>query len=132
TSNKMLFHCFARYRPGAWPLSISCASQALYTWLARSPASIRRCQKHGSRTTTLTARMAHRLRRRNASVKLSSFKKRAHVSLMTCRGPMVSLALEPVSKMGTAGRVEFPQGLQPDFSSPLMSELKLRPPKLHL
>src|SRR5712691_11892143 len=47
TSNKILFHCFAMYSPGACPFSINCASQTLYTWLARSPASIRRCQQHG-------------------------------------------------------------------------------------
>src|SRR6266704_1948173 len=48
TSNKILFHCFAMYSPGACPFSINCASQALYTWLARSPASIRRCHTHGT------------------------------------------------------------------------------------
>src|SRR6266571_2186771 len=48
TSNKILFHCFAMYSPGASPLAINCASQALYTWLARSPASIRRCHTHGT------------------------------------------------------------------------------------
>src|SRR6267154_2588693 len=40
-SNKMLFHCFTMYRPGACPLAINCASQVLYTWLARSPAAFR-------------------------------------------------------------------------------------------
>src|SRR6266567_206928 len=49
TSNKILFHCFAMYSPGACPFSINCASQALYTWLARSPASMRRCHQHGTR-----------------------------------------------------------------------------------
>jgi hypothetical protein len=46
-SNKTLVHCRARYRLGACPRSTSCASQALYTWLPRSPASRRRCQKQG-------------------------------------------------------------------------------------
>src|SRR6266446_4556996 len=50
TSNKILFHCFAMYSPGACPFSINCASQALYTWLARSPASIRRCHQQGIRS----------------------------------------------------------------------------------
>src|SRR6266436_6918010 len=50
TSNKTLFHCFAMYSPGACPFSINCASQALYTWLARSPASIRRCHQQGIRS----------------------------------------------------------------------------------
>src|SRR6266446_912100 len=49
TSNKMLFQRLAMYRPGACPFSISCASHALYTWLARSPASMRRCHQHGTR-----------------------------------------------------------------------------------
>jgi len=35
-------------QPGACPLAINCASQALYAWLARSPASTRRCQTHGA------------------------------------------------------------------------------------
>ncbi len=50
TSNKTLFHWFAMYSPGACPFSINCASHALYTWLARSPASIRRCHQQGIRT----------------------------------------------------------------------------------
>src|SRR2546428_1798967 len=58
TSNKILFHCFAMYSPGASPLAINCASQALYTWLARSPASIRRCHTHGTRISTEIARAA--------------------------------------------------------------------------
>src|SRR6266705_719428 len=49
TSNKILFHCLAMYSPGACPFSIIFASHALYTWLARSPASIRRCHQHGTR-----------------------------------------------------------------------------------
>src|SRR6266481_1767175 len=49
TSNKILFHCFAMYSPGACPFSISCASHALYTWLARSPASMRGRHQHGTR-----------------------------------------------------------------------------------
>src|SRR5260370_36985235 len=49
TSNKTLFHCFAMYSPGACPFSINCASHALYTWLARSPAAMRRCHQHGTR-----------------------------------------------------------------------------------
>src|SRR6266700_1131362 len=48
-SNKILFHCLAMYSPGACPFSINCASQALYTWLARSPASMRPCHQHGTR-----------------------------------------------------------------------------------
>src|SRR5258708_39812334 len=50
TSNKILFHCFAMYSPGACPLAINCASHALYTWLAKSPASMRRFHTHGTRT----------------------------------------------------------------------------------
>src|SRR2546427_973346 len=58
TSNKTLFHCFAMYTPGACPFATNCASQALYTWLARSPASIRRCHTHGTRISTEIARAA--------------------------------------------------------------------------
>src|SRR6266480_4715959 len=47
TSKRTFFHCFARYNPGACPFSINCASHELYAWLARSPASMRRCHKHG-------------------------------------------------------------------------------------
>src|SRR6266852_2136125 len=65
TSNKTLFHWFAMYSPGACPFSINCASHALYTWLARSPASIRRCQKQGIRSTTDKSRMRSLNSRRN-------------------------------------------------------------------
>src|SRR5882762_8900952 len=58
TSNRTLFHCFAMYNPGACPFSINCASHALYTWLARSPASIRRCHQHGTRISAEIARAA--------------------------------------------------------------------------
>src|SRR5712692_2880381 len=58
TSNKTLFHCFVMYSPGACPFGINCASQALYTWLARSPASMRRCHMHGTRISAEIARTA--------------------------------------------------------------------------
>src|SRR5712692_3710938 len=58
TSNKTLFHCFTMYSPGACPFSINCASHALYTWLARSPASIRRCHQDGTRVNAEIAKMA--------------------------------------------------------------------------
>src|SRR6266478_462506 len=63
TSNKILFHCSATYSPGACPFSINCASHALYTWLARSPASIWRCHQHGTRINAeiaITATIRHR------------------------------------------------------------------------
>src|SRR5260370_4556070 len=80
TSNKTLFHCFTMYSPGACPFSINCASHALYTWLARSPASIRRCHQDGTRVNAEIAKMAtirhleHRQRAGNlpsASVRFS-------------------------------------------------------------
>src|SRR5713226_1267447 len=58
TSNKTLFHWFAMYSPGACPFSINCASHALYTWLARSPASMRRCHTHGTRIKAEIAKTA--------------------------------------------------------------------------
>jgi len=58
TSNKTLFHCFVMYSPGACPFAINCASHALYTWLAKSPASMRRCHQHGTRITAEIARAA--------------------------------------------------------------------------
>src|SRR5260370_36656936 len=58
TSSKILFHCFAMYSPGACPFSMSCASHALYTWLARSPASMRGCHQHGTRINTEIANLA--------------------------------------------------------------------------
>src|SRR2546425_868521 len=57
-SNKFFFHGFAMYPPGACPFATNCASHALYTWLARSPASIRRCHTHGTRISTEIARAA--------------------------------------------------------------------------
>src|SRR5215472_12142275 len=88
TSNKMLFHCLAIDSPGAFPFSINCASQALYTWLARSPASMCWCQKHGISNVALTARTSHHQRRKKARVAFPSYKKCAHVSKMSCSGPI--------------------------------------------
>src|SRR6266567_847393 len=65
TSNKILFHCFAMYSPGACPFSINCASQAVYTWLARSPASIRRCHQQGISTSDESKKIAARTPREN-------------------------------------------------------------------
>src|SRR5713226_279897 len=88
TSNKTLFHCFAMYSPGACPFSINCASQALYTWLARSPASMRRCHQHGTRISpeiANTATIRHPENRQpagslpSASVKFSA-KRRPRIS----------------------------------------------------
>src|SRR5579864_9324207 len=50
TSNRTLCHCVAIHSPGSLPCLISVASQALYTWLPRSPAWMRDCQKQGIRT----------------------------------------------------------------------------------
>src|ERR1700740_153358 len=58
TSNKTLFHCFVMYSPGACPSSINCASHALYTWLAKSPASILLCHTQGMRISAETAKTA--------------------------------------------------------------------------
>src|SRR5258708_18854713 len=51
TSNRTFFHCLAMYNPGDCPFSINFASHALYAWLARSPASMRRWHKHGITST---------------------------------------------------------------------------------
>src|SRR5579864_7563815 len=50
TSKRTLCHCVAIHSPGNLPCSICVASHALYTWLPRSPAWIRDCQKQGIRT----------------------------------------------------------------------------------
>src|SRR6266699_5328461 len=86
TSNKILFHCFAMYSPGACPFSINCASQALYTWLARSPASIRRCHQQGIGSSAEIKKTAARPPRENrqfggslpSSAVIFSAKRRPH------------------------------------------------------
>src|SRR5580693_714005 len=45
---------------------MSCASQALYTWLPRSPAAMLRCQKTGARTAAEIASRRSWCRRTNA------------------------------------------------------------------
>src|SRR5580700_5998019 len=62
-SNSTLFHRCASQNPCACPRSTSCASQALYIWLPKSPATIVRCQKHGTSTATDVARNFHKLSR---------------------------------------------------------------------
>src|SRR5216683_6525561 len=92
TSNRTFFHCFAMYNPGACPFSINCASHALYAWLARSPDSMRRCHKHGTRINAEIANAAvicHPENRERAvrlllySVKFSA-KRRPHFSTSLC------------------------------------------------
>src|SRR5216683_3543103 len=67
-SNRTLFHCLAKYSPGASPFSINCASQALYAWLPRSPASMRRCQKQGTqRAKEISVKRSQYSRRKRAA-----------------------------------------------------------------
>src|SRR5216684_4484407 len=92
TSNKTLFHCFAMYSPGACPFSINCASHALYTWLARSPASMRRCHTQGirSKTDRTTMRNLDCRKNRIASADCASL-----AAILTRRSPFCSVKFAP-------------------------------------
>src|SRR5580704_9490908 len=59
-SNNTLFHRCVSQNHGACPRSTSCASHALYIWLPKSPATIVRCQKHGTSTTAEMVRNFHK------------------------------------------------------------------------
>src|SRR5580693_9489202 len=59
-SNNTLFHRCVSQNHGACPRSTSCASHALFIWLPKSPATIVRCQKHGTSTTAEMVRNFHK------------------------------------------------------------------------
>src|ERR1700722_5191699 len=64
-SKRTLFHRVASHNPVTWPRSISWASQALYMWLARSPAAMRLCQRQGTSTSTEIAKILKKFLRTN-------------------------------------------------------------------
>src|ERR1700722_2231191 len=64
-SKRTLFHRVSSTKAVTWPRSISWASQALYMWLARSPAAMRLCQRQGISTTAEIAKILKKFLRTN-------------------------------------------------------------------
>src|SRR6266851_872464 len=119
TSNKILFHCFARYSPGACPFSINCASHALYTWLARSPASMCWCHQHGTRINAEIAQAAKIRHPENrlpagglhsSSIRFSA-KRRPHISTPH-RAAFYYLPLAPMHTSRMAGVIRKGQAAE--------------------